>query len=250
MGRVARLFFIMSLILFVVLLFEGQPLFAEGKPGSFKRGNMWPLGGEGGWDHLTVDSQHRLLYVTRTTHTMVLDAATGKAIADIPGQQHNHDVALVPEMERGFISDSKEGCVFIFDLAKNVVLGKVEAEGADPLLYDASSGKIFVSCGDAGALVSFPADSDPTAGKPEARILLGSKTKYLATDGRGRIYVNVMDTNEVAVVDAKAMTVVDRWSTAPGGSPVAMAIDADRHRLFVGAPGRARLLEGASPLQA
>ena len=50
MGRVARLFVTVSLILFTVLLFEGQPVVAEGKPGSFKRGNMWPLGGEGGWD--------------------------------------------------------------------------------------------------------------------------------------------------------------------------------------------------------
>ena len=237
-----RPFFIVSLILFVVFFVEGQPLFAEGKPGSFERGSTWTLGGEGGWDHLTVDSQHRLLYVTRTTHTMVLDAATGKTVADIPGQQHNHDVVIVPEVRRGFISDSKSGCVFIFDLATNTVLGNVEAEGADPLIYDASSGKIFVSCGDAGAVVSFPANSDPMTNKPEALITLGGKTKYLASDGKGRIYVNVMDKNEVAVVDAKAMTVIDRWPTTPGGSPAAMAIDVDRHRLFVGCRNPQKLI--------
>ena len=234
MGGVARHIINVFLIVFAVLSLAGRPIYAEGKPGSFKLVNTMHVGGEGGWDHLTVDSQHRLLYVTRTTHTLVLDAATGKTIADIPGQQRNHDVAIVPEIKRGFISDSKEGCVFIFDLETNTVLGKVEAEGADPLIYDASSGNIFVSCGDAGALASFPANIDPKVSKADARVPLGGKTKYLATDGRGRIFVNVMDKNEVAVVDAKAMTVIGRWPTAPGGSPVAMALDADRHRLFVG----------------
>src|SRR5579864_9400724 len=63
------------------------------------------IGGEGGWDYVTVDADHHRLYVPRSTHTMVIDADSGKTIADIAGQKHNHGVALAPDLGRGFISD-------------------------------------------------------------------------------------------------------------------------------------------------
>ena len=57
---------------------------------------------------------------------MVLDAETGKLLADIPGQKGNHGVALVADAGRGFITDGKDGSVVIFDLTTNEVLGKVK----------------------------------------------------------------------------------------------------------------------------
>src|SRR5215472_5023112 len=80
------------------------------------------IGGDGGWDYVTFDAQNHRLYVPRSTHTMVLDADSGKTIADIPGQKHNHGVALVPEKGRGFITDGS-GAIVIFDLKTNAVLG-------------------------------------------------------------------------------------------------------------------------------
>ena len=65
------------------------------------------IGGDGGWDYVTLDAKNHRLYVPRSTHTMVIDADSGKTIADIPGQKHNHGVALVPEAGRGFISDGE-----------------------------------------------------------------------------------------------------------------------------------------------
>src|SRR5215471_6638742 len=80
------------------------------------------IGGEGGWDYVTVDAQNHRLYVPRSTHTMVIDAETGKTIGDIPGQTHNHGVAIAPDAGRGFITDG-EGSIVIFDLKTNAVLG-------------------------------------------------------------------------------------------------------------------------------
>src|ERR1700736_5730810 len=51
------------------------------------------LGGEGGWDYVTFDPTDKFLYVTRTTHTMVVNAATGKIVHDITGQERSHGVA-------------------------------------------------------------------------------------------------------------------------------------------------------------
>src|SRR5260221_12558543 len=62
------------------------------------------IGGDGGWDYLTVDPRTHRLYVPRTTHTMGIDAESGKPIADIPGQKNAHCVGLAPAPGGGFIS--------------------------------------------------------------------------------------------------------------------------------------------------
>jgi hypothetical protein len=56
------------------------------------------VGGQGGWDYLAVDAQHKLLFVPRSTHTLVVDAASGKTVADIPGQRRNHVAGRVPQV--------------------------------------------------------------------------------------------------------------------------------------------------------
>jgi DNA-binding beta-propeller fold protein YncE len=207
---------------------------ARGAAGPYHLACILHVGGEGGWDYLTVDPQHKLLYVPRTTHTMVLEAASGKTAADIPGQLRNHGVALVPGVGRGFISDGKDASVTIFDLKTYRVLGKLKAaDDADGIIYDPYCGKVLVSCGDANVLLVISPDVDPQNGKLDATIALGGKPEFLAAD-QGRVYVNLEDKDQVAVVDTKTMKLVDRWPTAPGGAPVAMAIDPARHRLFVG----------------
>jgi DNA-binding beta-propeller fold protein YncE len=193
------------------------------------------VGGTGAWDYLTVDSANHLLFVPRVTHTLVLDAATGATVADIPGQTHNHGVAIVPSAGRGFISDGEDGSVVIFDLKTYRVLGKVKAQDdADGIIYDPASNKVLLACGDPGLMIPISPDVDPTTGSADPAVDLGGKPEFLAADGRGRAYVNLVDKNQVAVVDTRTMKVVARWSTAPGGSPTGLAIDPDRRRLFIG----------------
>src|SRR5579864_7414742 len=123
--------------------------------------NTFHVGGDGGMDYITLDAQNHRLYVPRSTHTMVIDAESGKTIADIPGQKHNHGVAVVPELGRGFITDGA-GSIVIFDLNTNAVLGTVAAkDDADGIIYDKSTGLILVACGDAGVVVTLKADADP-----------------------------------------------------------------------------------------
>jgi hypothetical protein len=196
--------------------------------------NTFHIGGEGGMDYITVDAQNHRLYVPRSTHTMVIDADSGKTIADIPGQKHNHGVAIAPEAGRGFITDG-EGSVVIFDLKTNAVLGTLKARpDADGIIYDKATGLVLVSCGDDGTLVTIKADVDPKNGSIDAPIDLGGKPEFLAADGTGKVYVNLEDKDQIAVVDLKARKVLAHWPVAPGGSPVGLAIDSAKHRLFVG----------------
>jgi len=192
------------------------------------------VGGEGGFDYITVDAKSHRLYVPRSTHTMVIDAESGRMIADIPGQKHNHGVALVPELGRGFISDGA-GSIVIFDLNTDAVLGTVAAkDDTDGIIYDKSTGLVLAAAGDAGVLVTLRADADPKTAVIDAPIELGGKPEYLAADGDGKVYVNLEDKDKVAVVDLKARKVLAHWPVAPGGSPVGLAIDTEKHRLFIG----------------
>ena len=192
------------------------------------------IGGDGGWDYVTMDAQNHRLYIPRSTHTMVVDADSGKTLADIPGQKHNHGVALVPDAGRGFISDGS-GSVVIFDLKTNVVLGTIKAQpDADGIIFDKASGLVLVVSGDNGVLMTLKPDVDPKTGSIDSPIDLGGKPEFLASDGTGKIYINLEDKNQIAVVDIKMRKVLAHWPVAPGGSPVGLSIDTAQRRLFIG----------------
>ncbi|MBV9122216.1 MAG: hypothetical protein JO112_02505 [Planctomycetes bacterium] len=225
--------------LLAVGLALGGALWASGQSspavGPYHVAAILRIGGAGGWDYITVDPARQYLYVPRTTHTMVLDAATGKKVADIPGQKGNHGVALVPSSGRGFITDGKDGSVTIFDLKTFQVLGKVQAaDDADGIIYDPASRKVLISCGDAGVLVPMAPDVDPKRGHADAPVRLGGKPEFLVADGKGKVFINLVDKDQVAVVDSRAMRIVATWPTSPGGSPVALSMDRERGRLFIG----------------
>jgi DNA-binding beta-propeller fold protein YncE len=202
------------------------------------------IGGEGAWDYLTVDPKTHRLFVPRSTHTMVIDADSGKTLGDIPGQKIAHGVAIVPEVGRGFISDGGgDGAVVVFDLTTYAVLGKIVAQpDADGIIFEPASGLVLVVSGDKGVLMSFKPGIDLKSGKIDAPIDLGGAPEFLASDGGGKLYVNLMDKDEVAVVDLKERKVVARWTVAPGGSPVGMSIDTKNGRLFIGCRNPRKLI--------
>lgn len=198
--------------------------------------NTFHVGGEGGWDYVTVDAPRHRLFVTRSTHTMAIDEETGKVLGDIPGQVRSHGVALVPKAGRGFITDGGgSGAIIVFDLNSYAVLGRIPTmPDSDGIIYDAKQDKVIAVSGDGNALMTFSPDIDPKNGKIDPPIQLGGAPEFLASDGLGKVYVNLEDKDVVAVVDLSTRKVVARWPVAPGGHPVGMAIDPAGHRLFVG----------------
>ena len=194
------------------------------------------LGGDGGWDYVTVDAQSHRLFVTRTTHTIVVDADSEKILGDIPGQVNSHGVAIVPRLGRGFITDGGgKGAIIVFDLKTYAVLGRIPTvPDSDGIIYDAKVDRVLAVSGDGGVLMSFQPDIDPKNGKIEASIDLGGAPEFLASDGTGKVYVNLENKDVVAVVDLESRKVIARWPVSPGGHPVGLALDAKAHRLFIG----------------
>jgi hypothetical protein len=197
--------------------------------------NTFHIGGEGAWDYVTIDSPGHRLFVTRATHTQAIDTTTGKVLGDIPGQVRSHGVALVPKLNRGFITDGGgKGAIIVFDLKTYAVLGSIPTmPDSDGIIYDASQNKVLAVSGDGNALMTFSPDIDPKTGKVDT-IALGGAPEFLATDGSGKVYINLEDKDVVAVVDLKSNTVVARWPVAPAGHPVGMAMDPSGRHLFIG----------------
>lgn len=195
-----------------------------------------PVGGDGGWDYVTVDAPNHRIFVTRSTHTMAVDAVSGKVLGDIPGQKGSHGVAIVPRLNRGFITDGGgSGAIVIFDLKTYAVLGEIPAQpDADGIIYDAKSDRVLAVSGDGGVLMTLRPDVDPKNGRMDPPIDLGGKPEFLASDGSGKVYVNLENKDMVAVVDLASRKVVARWPVAPAGHPVGLAIDPQGHRLFIG----------------
>ena len=202
------------------------------------------IGGEGAWDYVTVDAQSHRLFVTRSTHTMVIDAVTGKTLGDIPGQKRSHGTAIVPALGRGFITDGGgTGAIVVFDLKTYAVLGTLATmPDSDGIIYDKTQDLILAVSGDGGALMTFKPDIDPVNGKIDPPIALGGAPEFLAYDDAGKAYVNLEDKDLVAVVDLKTRKVIARWPVAPGGHPVGMAIDRQTHRLFIGCRNPQKLI--------
>jgi hypothetical protein len=187
------------------------------------------LGGEGGWDYLTVDSAARRLYVSHGTHVMVVDIDAGKLAGDIPDTPGVHGIALAPKLNRGFISSGRANTATIFDLKTLQALGKViTGTNPDAIQYDPFSKRVLTFNGRSHDATVFDAATGEVAGT----IALGGKPEFATTDGQGKVYVNIEDTGEVAEIDSQKLTVVKRTSIKPCEEPSGMGLDAAHHRVF------------------
>jgi hypothetical protein len=181
------------------------------------------------FDYITVDSSARRVYLSHGTEIKVINADTGALIANIAGMKQVHGVALAHEFGRGFITDGAEGKVVIFDLKTLKPTGEAKADkDADSVLYDPASKRVFVMNGDPNSSTVVDASSGTAVGS----INLGGAPEFAVADGKGTVYVNLEDKNEVVAIDSRKLTVKSRWPVAPAGGPTALAIDQEHHRLF------------------
>src|SRR5437667_6464620 len=187
------------------------------------------LGGEGGWDYLTVDSKGRRVYISRGTHVMIVNADTGVVLGDIPNTNGVHGIALALEFGKGFISDGRDGTITIFDLETMKVLGTTTAgRNPDAIIYDPASKRVFAFNGSSKDATAIDAKTSTVAGT----IPLGGKPEFAASDEKGHVFVNIEDTSEIVQFDSNKLAVENRWKIAPGEAPSGLAMDRKHRRLF------------------
>ena len=191
----------------------------------------YKLGGEGGWDYLTLDSASRLLYISRATHVIVIDADSGKSVGDIADTPGVHGIALAPDLGRGFVSNGREGTVTIFELDTLKPLGKIKVgDNPDAILYDPATKRVFAFNGHSHDATAIDAGKGTVLGT----INLDGKPEFAVSDEKGGVFVNIEDKNELVALDPKKLEVKARWPLAGCEEPSGLAIDRKNRRLFSG----------------
>jgi len=187
-------------------------------------------GGGEYFDYIAVDAAARRAYLSHGTEFKVIDADSGAVVGNITGLQRDHGVALVPELGRGFISDGDAGQAVIFDMKTLQTVGQVKADrDADSILYDPASKWIFVFNGEPNSCTVI----DPAKETVVATLPLGGAPEQAVADGKGMIYDNLEDKNEVIAIDSRTLKITARWPVAPAGQPVSIAMDREHRRLFI-----------------
>lgn len=220
---------IAALVVSVSVLTAAEPVPAG--PG-YRLVKTIAVGGDGGWDYLTLDGAARRLYVARSTRVMVFDADSYASVGEISDTAGVHGVALAPDLARGFTSNGRSSTVTIFDMKSLKVLSEVKTTGENPdaILYDPASRRVLAFNGRGGSATAI----DAADGRVAGTIALGGKPEFAESDGKGRVFVNVEDKSVVAVIDTHTLAVEKRWPLAPCEEPSGMAIDREHGRLFVG----------------
>jgi DNA-binding beta-propeller fold protein YncE len=188
------------------------------------------IGGEGGWDYVYVDSDARRVYVSRGTHTMVLDADTYAVVGDIPDTQGVHGVAIASDLGRGFTSNGRTNDVTIFDLKTLKPIGSNVKTDANPdaILYDSVSKRVFTFNGRGKNATAINAADGAVLGNIDLR----GKPEFAAADGKGSVYVNNEDSSELHHLDAASLKELHHWPLAPCKSPSGLAMDVKNRRTF------------------
>lgn len=195
-----------------------------------------PVAGDDGWDHPTVDSAARRLYVTHGTHVVVIEVDSGKLLGKIDNTPGAHFTVIDSELDRGFISNGGAARLTIFNTKTLATSGEVKSTGENPgpTVFDPASKRVFTfNLNTHNATVI-----DSKEGKVVGGFDLGGRPELVGTDAKGNVFANLVQKNVVLQVDSWKMTAGQTWPVAPGVGPRTMAVDQKNGRLFIGCANR------------
>ncbi len=181
------------------------------------------VGGAGRWDYVYADSANHRLYVSHATQTEVIDTATDKLIATIPETTGVHGIAIANDLGKGFISDGGDNDVTVFDLKTNQRTSRIKTgQNPDSIIYEPVTHRVFTFNGRSSDSTIIDAK---TGNVITASLPLNGKPEFSQVDGKGHVFANIEDKNEIVVIDAKDGVVSKRYSIAPCDGPSGLAID-------------------------
>src|SRR5438046_2576519 len=187
----------------------------------YKFSNEIPIGGEGGWDYVTVDAAARRLYLSHATKVVVVDLTKNAIIGEIGDTPGVHGFVAAPELERGFASNGKESKASIVDLKTLRTISKIET-GANPdaLVYEPGRGEVyfFNNSGNSATVINAKTASVVST------IALGGSPEFAVGGGPARrVYCNIENKGDVAVRATTRHHVVARCPVATATEPTGMS---------------------------
>ena len=205
------------------------------------------IGGDGGTDYLTAEPGTGRVFVSRGTHVMVIDGATGKVLGDIPDTPRTHGIALAAKAGHGFITNGGDSTVTMFDLKTLAVIRKIKVAtgGLDGIMYDAADDRVVLTnhSRPIGTVVTLDPKSGDVLGQAE---LEDDGPEGAASNGRGQLYINNEGKNTIQVVDVKTMKATTSWPLAPCEGPTGIAYDKMSDRIFAGCGKMSVVVDGTT----
>jgi len=217
-------------VVFAVDVAQAAPIYTE--TGSI-------AGNDGGWDYATFDPGLNRIYVSHADSVFAVDAATGQVTPKLAVAPHGHKVLA---LDGGVLAVTVGGdnTLTFFDAHSGATLASVPtAAGPDSALFDAGSGLVLVAAHRAGEVDLI----DPKTHKIVGSIAVGGALEELATDGSGRVFVNVEDRNEVVALDLATRKVTQRLKLEGCDGPTGLVYAPDAYALVAACDGKAAIID-------
>lgn len=190
--------------------------------------------GDGGTDYVTVEPATGRVFVSRSTHMMVVDGATGKVLGDIPDTPGVHGAGIATKSGHGFTTNGGDNTVTMFDLKTLAAIKKITVgPGLDGIMYDEPDNMIILTrhSRPIGTVTGLNPDTGEILGTAE---LEDAGPEGAAADGKGRVFVNLEGKNEIQVVDLRTWKATAVWPLEGCEGPTGIAYDASSNRIFSG----------------
>jgi DNA-binding beta-propeller fold protein YncE len=221
--------FRLALVFVAAQAVSASPVLAQGDAasGPYKVVRTAKVGGLGGWDYIVADSDNRLLYIPRGNRITVYNIDTLAPAGVIPGANSVHGVAIDPVSHHAFSSSRP---LLMWDSTTLAPIKAIPVEGKpDGIFFEPATERIYVLSHVAPNVTVLDARSGAIVGT----IDLGGAPEQAASDGKGRVYIDIEDKDNVAVVDAHSLQVTAHFDLAgKGGGPGALILDTRNHVLI------------------
>jgi DNA-binding beta-propeller fold protein YncE len=191
----------------------------------------WTLGGDGGWDYLTLERSGIRLFISHSNRVDVVETGAGKLLGTIPNTNGVHGIALAEDLKRGYTSNGKADSVTEFDLDTLKVIKEAPIPGHNPdaILYEPIGKHVFTFNGRSKDVTILDAQTLAVVG----RLPVPDKPEFAVDDGAGRIFVNIeSEPGQMVVIDSSALKIKAIWPLPGCASPSGLAMDRIHHRLF------------------
>jgi len=231
-----------ALVVSSLVVFGSAAALAQGTM-QFKM-QKWNIGGEGGTDYVAADPATGRVFVSRGTHVMVVDGATGKVLGDIPDTPRMHGIGLAPKANHGFVTNAGDSSLTIFDLKTLATIKKVPVKvgGLDGITYDESTDRIILTNHSRpGTAQAVDPNTGDITGSAE---LADNGPEGAVSDGKGHLFVNLEGKNAIQVVDQKTWKAGDVWPICDG--PTGIAYDKASNRIFAGCGNKSSVVDAKS----
>ena len=218
-------------LLLSLLLMTATGILSAQTP-EYKVVKTFPVSGDGFWDYIAVHDGK--IYVSHSTQVNILNEENGDSIGIIPNTKGVHEIAFDDQLQKGFTSNGALNTVTVFDLKSGKVTGQVSTgEDPDAIFFEPYTKKV-VTCNGRSEDLSV---IDPSTEKVVETIKVGGKPETAVSDGKGKLFVNIENKNEIAEVDLKTFKVTNQWPLDGAEGPTGLVIDKSTNRLFAGCQG-------------